>query len=201
MQDSLGPSWMTNFESFDRLPFAAASIGQVHSAVLAASASPTGKPEPVAVKVQFPNIVHSMDSDIGYVKMLLTAGRLLPPGLFLERTIQVMKEEMAEECDYTREASFLRRFGEGLERDERFKVPWVWDGSTKTVLVMEKVDGISVGGSVINKLSQRDRDDVSAAASPYSGNPPDPGLLVDRRTDRRPLSTRAVRPPTHANRP
>ena len=38
MQDALGSSWMTNFESFDRLPFAAASIGQVHSAVLAAAA-------------------------------------------------------------------------------------------------------------------------------------------------------------------
>ncbi|PIL36577.1 hypothetical protein GSI_00266 [Ganoderma sinense ZZ0214-1] len=162
MQDTLGSSWMTNFESFDRLPFAAASIGQVHSAVLAASASPTGRPEPVAVKVQFPNIVNSIDSDIGYVKMLLTAGRLLPPGLFLERTIHVMKEEMAEECDYSREASFLRRFGESLGRDERFKVPWVWDGSTKTVLVMEKVDGVSVGGSNINKLSQRDRDDIAA---------------------------------------
>ena len=37
MRDSLGPSWMDNFESFDRLPFAAASIGQVHSGVLKAA--------------------------------------------------------------------------------------------------------------------------------------------------------------------
>ncbi|KAI1787137.1 ABC1 family-domain-containing protein [Ganoderma leucocontextum] len=153
---------MSNFESFDRLPFAAASIGQVHCAVLAASASPTGKPELVAVKVQFPNIVNSINSDIGYVKMILTAGRLLPPGLSLERTIQVMKEELAEECDYSRGATFLRRFREGLVGDERFKVPWVWEGSTKTVLVMERMDGVSVGGSVISKLSQRDREDIAA---------------------------------------
>lgn len=43
----------------------------------------------VAVKVQFPNIANSIRSDLGYVKMLLTAGRLLPKGLFLDRTIEV----------------------------------------------------------------------------------------------------------------
>lgn len=89
MKSSLGPSWMDHFVSFDRLPFAAASIGQVHSAVLAASSSPTGKDEPVAVKIQFPNIVNSIESDLGYVKLLLTAGRLLPKGLFLDKTIAV----------------------------------------------------------------------------------------------------------------
>lgn len=164
LKESLGPSWIDNFESFDRIPFAAASIGQVHSAVLKASASPTGEVAPVAVKIQFPNIVNSINSDLGYVKMLLTAGRLLPPGLFLDRTIQVMKEELADECDYTREASFLRRFGQldHLGADQRFKVPWVWEGSTDRVLVMEHVGGVSVGGSVIDRLSQQDRDDVSA---------------------------------------
>lgn len=163
MRDALGPSWMDTFESFDRLPFAAASIGQVHSAVLKASASPTGAPARVAVKVQFPNIVNSIASDLGYVKMLLTAGKLLPRGLFLDRTIQVMKEELADECDYAREAGFVRRFGQAdhLGADPRFTVPWVWEGSTERVLVMEHVGGVSVGGAVIDRLSQRDRNDVS----------------------------------------
>lgn len=89
MSSSLGADWATNFTSFDRLPFAAASIGQVHTATLAPSTSPTGRPESVAVKIQFPNIVNSIDSDLGYIKLLLTAGRLLPKGLFLDRTIEV----------------------------------------------------------------------------------------------------------------
>ena len=89
MTASFGPTWAEHFASFDRVPFAAASIGQVHSAVLAASSSPTGKEEAVAVKIQFPNIVNSIESDLGYVKLLLTAGRLLPKGLFLDRTIEV----------------------------------------------------------------------------------------------------------------
>jgi len=86
---ALGPSWADNFISFDRVPFAAASIGQVHNAVLRASASPTGREERVAVKVQFPDIANSISSDLSYVKLLLTAGHLLPKGLFLDRTVQV----------------------------------------------------------------------------------------------------------------
>ncbi|CAL1697726.1 unnamed protein product [Somion occarium] len=161
MRTSLGPSWASHFASFDRVPFAAASIGQVHSATLAASSSPTGKDEPVAVKIQFPNIVNSIESDLGYVKLLLTAGSLLPKGLFLDRTIE---SELADECNYTREASFLRKFGQPsfLGSDPWFKVPWVWEGSTDNVLVMERVEGVTVGGRVINRLSQQDRDDIAS---------------------------------------
>lgn len=89
MTSALGPSWSENFVSFDRIPFAAASIGQVHTAILASSVSPTGKEERVAVKIQFPNIVNSIESDLGYIKILLTAGKLLPKGMFLDKTIQV----------------------------------------------------------------------------------------------------------------
>jgi len=90
MSTSIGPNWGSHFVSFDRLPFAAASIGQVHNAVLSAESSPTSLPARVAVKVQFPNIASSIDSDLGYIKLLLTAGRLLPRGLFLDRTVQVI---------------------------------------------------------------------------------------------------------------
>ena len=89
MVDSLGPSWASNFTSFEPIPFAAASLGQVHSAVLAAHVSPTGKDEKVAVKIQFPDIAKSIDNDLGYLKILLTAGKLLPKGLFLDKTISV----------------------------------------------------------------------------------------------------------------
>lgn len=86
---SLGPDWARAFTTFDRVPFAAASIGQVHTATLAADVSPTGAAARVAVKIQFPNIANSIASDLGYISLLLTAGRLLPKGLFLERTMQV----------------------------------------------------------------------------------------------------------------
>lgn len=181
LSSELGPNWETEyFASFDRIPFAAASIGQVHSAFLHShitstypnpnssysSSSSSSSPIPVAVKVQFPNIRNSIDSDLSYVRMLLTASKILPRGMFLDRTVEVMKSELADECSYTREASHLRMFGKFLDGDERFKVPWVWEGSTDGVLVMERVEGVSVGEAQKLELSQEDRNDVSM--NPFS---------------------------------
>jgi aarF domain-containing kinase len=90
MVSSLGPSWRSSFADFNPIPFAAASIGQVHQAALAASVSPTGRPTRVAVKIQFPNIAESVASDLSYIRILLTAGRLLPRGLFLDKTLAVL---------------------------------------------------------------------------------------------------------------
>jgi len=74
-----------------------------------------------------------------------------------------MKEELADECNYTREAACMRSFGslERLGADARFKVPWVWEGSTDRVLVMEHMDGTSVGEDAINRLPQEDRNEIA----------------------------------------
>ena len=78
-----------------------------------------------------------------------------------------MKEELADECNYAREASFLRTFGSSshLANDSRFKVPWVWDGSTDRVLVMEHVEGVSVGEAAVGDLSKKDRDEVCSSSA------------------------------------
>src|SRR6266702_1897728 len=79
-----------------------------------------------------------------------------------------MKDELADECNYAREADCMRSFGsaERLGGDERFRVPWVWEGSTDRVLVMEHVDGTSVGEDVVHRLPQADRDEVRSTALP-----------------------------------
>ena len=56
MRANLGDDWESMFDSFEREPFAAASIGQVHKAVY--------KGQQVAVKVQYPGVRDSIDSDI-----------------------------------------------------------------------------------------------------------------------------------------
>ena len=66
------------------------SIGQVYHAVLAPPASPTGRPERVVMRIQFPNIAESMASDLSYICILLMAGRLLPRCLFLDKTLAVL---------------------------------------------------------------------------------------------------------------
>lgn len=150
--DNLGPNWRDLFDSFDEVPMAAASIGQVHNAVL----KETGKP--VAVKVQYPGVADSIDSDLNNLSILLTASKLLPRGLYLDKTIANARTELAWECDYMREAECGLRFRE-LLKDEAstFIVPEIYmSASGKQVLTMERMEGIAV--TKIQTFTQAQRD-------------------------------------------
>ncbi len=73
-----------------------------------------------------------------------------------------MKQELHDECDYTKEATAANYFGsaKGLGSDPRYRVPWIWGRSTERVLVMQKMDGVSVGGASVESLKESDRDEV-----------------------------------------
>ncbi|KIV80508.1 hypothetical protein, variant [Exophiala sideris] len=148
---NLGPDWRDMFEQFDDRPMAAASIGQVHGAVLR-----SGKR--VAVKVQYPGVADSISSDLNNLSLLLTASRLLPKGLYLDRTIANARTELAWECDYIREAEGAKRFKELLADDqEAFTVPGIVDeASGKQVLTMERMEGLAV--TKIKDLTQEQKD-------------------------------------------
>ncbi|KAI9850487.1 MAG: hypothetical protein M1838_005625 [Thelocarpon superellum] len=152
LTDNLGSSWRDLFSSFDDVPMAAASIGQVHGAVLAS----TG--QRVAVKVQYPGVANSIDSDLSNLALLLNASRLLPKGLYLDKTIANARTELAWECDYEREAQCGRRFRDLLHDDaDVFVVPRIiGEASGQQVLTMERMEGMGV--TKMQHLSQEQRD-------------------------------------------
>ena len=152
LASNLGPEWRDLFSSFEEKPIAAASIGQVHSAVLKSNG------ERVAVKVQYPGVADSIDSDLNNLTLLLTASRLLPKGLFLDKTIENARTELGWECDYIREADCGRRFQTLLADDtDVFVVPKVYaEASGKSVITMEFMDGIGV--TRIQSFTQEQRD-------------------------------------------
>lgn len=138
MQSNLGGDWRNMYKEFDEKPFAAASIGQVHRAVLKSG-------ELVAVKVQYPGVANSIDSDLNTISLLLLGSRMLPEGMFLDKTIANARTELAWECDYTREGDGAKKFGEFLKDDDVFGVPRVYDEvSTSQVLTMEFMPGVEV---------------------------------------------------------
>ncbi|MCJ1466898.1 hypothetical protein MMC07_005520 [Pseudocyphellaria aurata] len=152
LTSNLGSDWRDLFSNFDEKPLAAASIGQVHRAVLKS----TGKR--VAVKVQYPGVADSIDSDLSNLAVLLTASRLLPKGLYLDRTIANARVELAWECDYIREAKCGKRFQQ-LLRDEQdtFVVPSIIDeASGPQVLTMEMMEGIGVTKNTDFTQEQKD---------------------------------------------
>ena len=152
LQGNLGPNWRDIFSSFDDIPLAAASIGQVHGAVLKSSG------QRVAVKVQYPGVADSIDSDLNNLSILLNASRLLPKGLYLDKTIENARVELAWECDYFREADAAKRF-RTLLQDEKdvFTVPTIYEeASGSQVLTMERMEGVGV--TKAKNFSQDDRD-------------------------------------------
>lgn len=149
---SLGQNWRDLYSSFEERPFAAASIGQVHKATLASN----GKE--VAVKVQYPGVRNSIDSDLNNLSLLLTASRLLPKGLYLDKTIANARTELGWECDYEREAEACIRFKQLLSEEQAtFAVPEVYlEACGPDVLTSEFMHGKCV--TKISDLSQTERD-------------------------------------------
>ncbi|KAI1342012.1 ABC1-domain-containing protein [Xylariaceae sp. FL0016] len=149
---SLGPEWRDLYGEFDETPMAAASIGQVHRATLKS----TG--EPVAVKIQFPGVADSINSDLDNLSMLLTASKMLPKGLYLNKTIDNARTELGWECDYERELACGARYKELLsDEPDVFAVPTIHpEASGKHVLTMQFMSGVGVTRVKSFTQSQRD---------------------------------------------
>ncbi|KPI89021.1 putative ABC1 protein [Leptomonas seymouri] len=146
------PNWRSEiFHSFDNTPVAAASIGQVHRATLkpgAAGTDPSQPPVEVAVKVQYPGVAQSIDSDVANLKTLMSVG-VLPPGMFVDQILQELRKELSTECQYKLEAAKQTKYRKLVEEDvnlsQLFYVPKVFESvSTDQVLVSEYVRGVPI---------------------------------------------------------
>lgn len=135
LNSDLGPNWRDKLESFEERPFAAASIGQVHLAR-------TKDGREVAMKIQYPGVAQSIDSDVNNLMTVLKMSNALPEGLFPEHLIDVMRKELTLECDYVREAQCAKKFRELLKDHPFFYVPEVIDElSSNHILTTELVSG------------------------------------------------------------
>lgn len=149
---NLGENWRDLFSEFDETPIAAASIGQVHKATLGSN----GKR--VAVKIQFPGVADSINSDLDNLGILLNATKLLPKGLYLNKTIDNARLELGWECDYEREAQCALRYKSLLKGEQDvFLAPDVHlEASGKQVLTMDFMDGEGV--TRVKSFTQQQRD-------------------------------------------
>uniref|UniRef100_A0A672HWL1 Atypical kinase COQ8A, mitochondrial n=1 Tax=Salarias fasciatus TaxID=181472 RepID=A0A672HWL1_SALFA len=135
LNSDLGPNWRDKLESFEERPFAAASIGQVHLARMKDGRE-------VAMKIQYPGVAQSINSDVNNLMTVLNMSNALPEGLFPEHLIDVMRKELALECDYIREAQCAKKFRELLKDHPFFYVPEVIEElSSSHVLTTELVPG------------------------------------------------------------
>ena len=138
LEQAWGPDWTEHFQKFHFTPIAAASIGQVHEAWLKDGRH-------VAVKLQYPNIAQSINSDVDNAASLFSWLRLLPEDVDVTTLLEQAKTQLHTEANYVREAEHLRNYAELLGSDTRFKVPELIDAlCTREVLVMEFLPGESI---------------------------------------------------------
>jgi predicted unusual protein kinase regulating ubiquinone biosynthesis (AarF/ABC1/UbiB family) len=138
LRQAWGDDWQNRFTAFDFNPVAAASIGQVHSAVL-----PDNRR--LAIKIQYPGIRRSIDSDVDNVASLLRLFNLLPEEMNFESVLDEAKRQLHTEADYSIEAEALEQFSDYVKKDTRFSVPEVVTSlTTPEVLAMSYMDGLPI---------------------------------------------------------
>ncbi len=130
------------FLSFDEEPIAAASIAQVHSAVLLNG-------QEVVVKVVRPDIQKVIKRDIGLMEVIAyTIERYYPDGKRL-RPVEIVEEHartILNELDLTIEAANGAQLRENFKGSRELYVPEIYlDYVRKNVFVMERISGVPVG--------------------------------------------------------
>jgi predicted unusual protein kinase regulating ubiquinone biosynthesis (AarF/ABC1/UbiB family) len=146
-----GEGWETGFERFSFTPLAAASIGQVHEAR-------TRDGQHLAIKVQYPGVARSIDSDVDNAAALLRVLPLLPAAASLDELLDEAKRQLHEEADYLREAAHIRQFRDLLGGEPHLLLPDVVDAlTTPQVLAMTYVPGDPVERLAREPQAVRDR--------------------------------------------
>jgi len=153
IEAELGASIPELFSSVDEIPLAAASIAQVHRAVLKDGTE-------VVLKVRRPGIRKLIETDLDILsgiaqliaKHLPSLAHYDPVGIARE-----FRQTLFNEMDFTREGQNVERFAAHFKNDETVKIPEVfWDFTSSRILTLEYIDGIKV--SEIARLKQEGYD-------------------------------------------
>ncbi len=154
MGRELGKGWEDCFEDFDFEPVAAASIGQVHRAR-------TRDGRDIALKIQYPGVARSIDSDVDNMALLLRMLNILPVELDTDGITREAKRQLRQEADYQAEAGFLKEYAYLVRDNDRLLVPAVHeDLSSRRVLAMDYLPGEPLESLADEGVDQALRDSV-----------------------------------------
>ena len=146
-----GDNWQDSLLYFSFAPIAAASIGQVHKAI-------TMDGKMLAIKVQYPGVKKSINSDVDNVATLIKLTGLVPKSLDIAPLLEEAKQQLHQEADYHREAAMLTRYREHLGNNNDFVIPERFSAlTTSTVLAMDFIEADSLDTLLNEPQETRDR--------------------------------------------
>lgn len=147
----LGKDKYGHIREFSDAPVAAASIGQVHRATLHG--------EPVAIKIQYPGVAKSIDSDLAILKSLAQSFIKVSGKKFeLDETFAEIRDVLKNETNYLLERENSERYRAALENYQEYIVPRTYpEYSTERVLTMSYEEGVPLSKWISTRPSQKAR--------------------------------------------
>ncbi len=153
MTSELGADWVSRFRSFGREAAAAASLGQVHRAVL-----PDGTE--VACKLQYPDMASTVEADLRQLRIGLALYHRMDSAIQQDEVYEELAERLREELDYLREAAQMRLYGLMLGAEPGVHVPVPIEGyCTRRLLTATWLEGRAVMSRLAENppLAERNR--------------------------------------------
>jgi predicted unusual protein kinase regulating ubiquinone biosynthesis (AarF/ABC1/UbiB family) len=155
VHNELGDDPENLFASFEKRAFAAASIGQVHSARLRSG-------EQVAVKIQYPGIARTIGEDLRNLHLFLLTGRLNKDWQYLKSQMDDLRERLEAETNYEAEAATLMKARPLFREADGITVPLVYPQlSTGRVMTMERLEGVHLDKFLESNPSQEQRNEFA----------------------------------------
>ncbi|KAK8814142.1 hypothetical protein WA158_008004 [Blastocystis sp. Blastoise] len=143
------------FSEIDQVPVGAASLAQVHHAVLK-----TG--EEVAVKIQYPHLKKQLKQDINNVERLSRIIAKMFPSFDLMWMVPMMRKELERETDFTLEGKNAQDCKEYFASHKDIYIPTIYpEISSKRVLVMEYINGVKINDPAVSTSMGYNIRDVS----------------------------------------
>ena len=138
MAAELKLNWQENFINFDKNATKAASLGQVHKAVML-------NKNVVACKLQYPDMESAVSADLSQLKMIFSIYQSYNKAIKTDEVYKEITDRLKEELDYIREKKLMNIFGNIFSDTEFVHVPKVVEGlSTKRLLTMSWLEGESI---------------------------------------------------------
>ena len=135
MRSELGDNWQQKFKSFEKSPFAAASLGQVHRAE-------DKNKNLIACKLQYPDMESIVEADINQLKLIFSIYKKIDSSINTSNIIKEISFRVREELNYERERKNLTLYKNLLNNIESVYVPKVFKSiSTKRLLSMQWLKG------------------------------------------------------------
>lgn len=157
MTSELGADWQARFRAFGQEAAAAASLGQVHRAVL-----PDGTE--VACKLQYPDMASTVEADLRQLRLGLSLYRRMDNAIQQDEVYEELAERLREELDYLREAAQMRLYGLMLADERGVHVPVPIEGyCTKRLLTATWLEGRAVMARLAEEPPLEERNRIAHA--------------------------------------